>query len=83
MKFVVLLEERKIYSTVEYPVKILQNYIAVGNPKQIVVFEVEDELDLKKFEAYFKDVNYQLLPVVDAEEYEEKIDRGKIHGIVG
>ena len=75
MKFVLILEERKIYSSVEYPVKILENYITITNkPRQIVIFEAGDSMDLAEFEEFFKDTTYQLIPIIDAKEYDEKIE---------
>ena len=84
MKFVLILEERKIYSSEEYPVKILENYITIADkPKQIVIFEAKDSIELAKFIDPFKDTPHQLIPIIDAKEYDEKIGTGQIRGIYG
>lgn len=84
MKYVLILEEDVlIYASKEYPVKILGNYVTItkDKPKQIVIFEAENEIALAKFVKYFEHTSHQLIPIVDAKDYEEKIgiDQPRVH----
>ena len=80
MKFVLILEEKRIDPLEEnYPVKILENYVAViGKPEQVVIFEANDGMDLAKFKEVFKDTQHQIIPIIDAKNYVENIKKDRI-----
>ncbi len=75
MKFVLFLDKEKTIKSEDCPAKILGNYvtISIDKPKQIVIFEVESEIELAKFVKSLGGDSYQLIPIVDAKDYEEKI----------